>query len=88
MDKRKKKLTSSPYISTYVLFGQNNTNCRKKVIFHDKTNCMLFQIAKTNCTRREVPLGTAIGNEELMHECSPNHTRKGKARLKEDEENR
>ena len=32
--------------------------------------------------KSQVPFGTAIGNEELMHECFPNHSRMGTARMK------
>ena len=82
-----KKLTSSPYISTNVLFGQLQNNLQnKKLIFQDRTNYTFSQIAKTYCTRNEILISQlGYGNEELVHECSPKHTRKGTARMKEDE---
>ena len=44
----------------------------------------MFIFSCTKERNEEVPFSMAIGNEELMHECFPKHSRMGTARLKSD----
>ena len=46
----------------------------------------MFIFSCTKERKEEVPLSMAIGNWELMHECFPNHSRRGTARIKSDKE--
>ena len=46
----------------------------------------MFIFSCTKERNEEVPFSMAIGNEELMQECFPKHSRMGTARMKLDNE--
>ena len=42
----------------------------------------IYGFSRTKERQQEVPFTMAIGNEELVHECFPEHSRMGTARVK------
>ena len=64
------QIVSGLLVHKYFYFNTPNTHCALVVALSEK----------------QVPFSMAIGNGELVHECFPEHSRMGAARMKQDKE--
>ena len=69
-----------------IIDDDHNNNNSRKSLGHQPTRRSRLERLLCTCScavgKKQVPFSMAIGNVELLHECSPKHLRMGTARIK------